>query len=528
MDNKLKKIIQSNLDEHNSKVKEIFEKRTLTSRGIKAGSTMLPFRKGEETPLVSAKGARYVFPTQIPQIDIFLPANSDKTSRGFVAGHWHILTGDKDTFKSAILQRMEIDCLNKGGYVYHLERDNNFSAESFLNGVLGKVNPEASEDIMERFKFYNVNTFSELHSILTSILYTWKSNLYALAKEKGCDPSDLYLPVDLCPVLIVIDSLAGMVSETSIEKELVEGISQTKTAEENTDIHRLIKINSPLMDSLGIPVIAANQWRAVIGSFGHGPKQKPYAWASMQWAVDCALDLKAYAETPKTFKKKTYKNIINLDVTWRKVKNSFDNGDNKSPTIKFHRRYGFDILHGIFSVLEKAGYLDFRGSKVVISEENGNGVPIPESLKNWVGVWEDNFSALKEFDNKAKFYKDYKAAEPHLQLEWPVDARMIDLDDVAFGVYKGPESEPVRKKTVSRAVEPIESDDDDGEESTPKKRGRKPTKKKEDIEADLSKSIPLGEIPEPVSNDDEEYYEDLTDATIGLDEEFEDDILNDD
>lgn len=477
--------------------------RLTTSKGLKAKTTLLSFKKGFQSVLTEdSRGygeINYVFPTLIPEIDAYLPANSEMTENGFPAGKIHMLYGVQDSLKSALLSRIEINTLNRGGVVYHLELDGHWNKKDFLNGTLGVIKDQSPEGL-SRYRYERVSTFNEIYMLIAEILAVHKEELYQYAKSNNVAPTDVYFPVDLYPIMISVDSLGTSVSETSLEKELDEGVGSTKTAEENTDIHRILKTGNALREMLGIPIFFVNQERANIQTFGgFGPKSKPYLWDSMKWAIHTALEMRAYKPGKKVFKGKSYKPIWELNIKQKKAKNGLQSSENKLPPILFHTNYGFDYIRGIFMVLEDFGFASGAsgGGDLKILEENAQGDPIPEPLKKWVGrsSYKKFLETIKDPLVKRDFIESYQKAQPYLTLQWVDDGRDLDADDILFG------KEITEKKNSSK----------EEVEKTP------PPKKKKSVGKSLSEVEDKEEV--------EEEFEDFDSEDLDLDEEV-DDILN--
>lgn len=465
--------------------------RTLTKTGqMKAGGELLRFSKGFVNPMdpKSNSGKNLVvYPTNIPELDYFL-TRSVNGEMGFAAGHWHMITGRAQTMKSAVLDRIKINVLNAGGSVYHFERDGHWNLEQFMNGIAGRIVGDP-EEAMKRYHLAEVAMLEEVYIGMSNVLIELKEELYAEAKKRKVQPWDLYFARDIRPVIFIIDSLAGFTSEKSLVKEM-EGTlgDRTSIGEENNQIHRLIKTTQGLMGQLGVSTFIANQFRANIGGSAFAEKERPYAWSSIQYELHTSIDVWVQKKRIVS-RKQDYQNEFIINPKIRKGKGVTNAKDDKCLPISFFPHYGFDVIRGVFSVLNYAGYLQSSPSSFTILEENKDKRPLPASLEPYAETHDrkEFFSNLRDDPQYAReFYLAYKEAEGQLLPEWVEDRRDGNIDEAVFapkGFAPASDAKKATAKPTSKSASPKkaakkaakETKDDD--ESDPVELGKQVNRK---------------------------------------------------
>lgn len=419
-------------------IKDRLNAKVETSRGLKAGSTMLAFSRGFTNPLLDVEetptGGRIytTFPTHIPSIDYFLPLG-ENGKKGFPAGHLHMITGEQETLKSAVTGRMEIAACNAGAIVYHIETDGHWNRETFLNGVLGHFKDEEAK---LRFNYIECGTLDDLYQIITAIMTHHKEVLSNKARTEKKAVSDYYYARDVQPILIVIDTISGVISENSLEKENKEGLGSTQVGEGPKEIRRLVDSLNGMVLSLGACIVMTNHWRANIGVM-YGEKNKPFLWYALGQRMNVALDFSAVFEQKVTTRGEDYRPVKLLRVRARKLKNQELHKQLSLLETRFHRRYGFDFQKAMFDVLTYCGYCEVSNKSIKILAQNGAKIDIPEAMREFVGE-HDTKEFLKklreDIDYKRRFFEAYMAAESTMMPSWIDDRREVNWDDIIFGV----------------------------------------------------------------------------------------------
>ena len=457
----------------------------------------------EDNPLIQSSAIdsySYVFPSYIPQIDFILPKDLRGRRRGIPAGTFFHVCGLSNSYKTSILDRFAINTLNAGGAVYRINATDNWDSRYFASGILGKIEKRS------KFRRKRCNSFSEVFNYVESILIGYKELVYEYRnewnkryKKDQKSFSDIFLPIDIYPVMIIIDDFGSLFSETS----LGNNFGQTKTAEENTDIHRSFKLWLPLMRYLGIPILIGNQYRANINhGVSYGPNKNPYAWKSMEYYVTNAIDLYA-KRTERTSNKKKYKDIEIILPSIRKLKGE-GYAENKIPGIKFHKRHGFDIAHGVFEVLKECGYVEETDKFIEFKTETDSGLPLPSSFEKYAGKHKKTeFFRIIKKRGVQRIVVDYFMSQGEIDKTWAKDDRMLSNADMLINKI----DEKLRGEDEEETEEEIEAEEEEFEENDEEVEEEDESEAKQKARELLEKTIQEEENPEednPLEKEDEE------------------------
>lgn len=448
---------------------------------------------------------RYVIPTNIPTLDMYLPANEDKTKRGFRAGAIHMFTADADNFKSTIMNRIAINVLNEGGHVYYIEIDKHWTKEYFLSGACGVIR---DHQVLKdgHFHYRRAASFATVFKICSEIISTWKGVLedfvvdYNKANKEKILPYHVYMPVNICPVVIIVDGFSSLFSEQSLSSDF----GKTKTAEDNSDAHRMMKLLIPGLESLGITMFLTNHFRDDIQMFMPGKKpmgnqRRPYLWKSMQGYINTAIDIMAWKGKPKTVGDEKITTHRMVGFFFRKIKNF--GKETRTRPIRFYTHRGFDVLGGYISALHDCGFAEFdmnqdgsvpSKSKFKIVQVNKAKKRLPECLNDFIVD-----CTYKEFIDWVKSPEIMKsffiACREALALMEPLsvsiagkeldskqsriiasmdDEEALEVEESSDEAYEAggdgaEESEPETPKNILEAkeyLEKLDEDDEDGSE----------------------------------------------------------------
>lgn len=460
--------------------KESLEKRI---KAIKAGkhNAKLALPIAASNPLIDENSPYrkvVTYPFMLPSFDQILDIDSNNKMRGCPGGSIVHFCGNNNTFKTSIIDRMAINCLNDGGFVYRINLTANWSAKYFASGELGKIKKK------NRFLVTRANTFKQMFEFVSSVLQKHTDFLLAVAKDNGVDETNLYYAKDIAKIMIIVDDFGSMFSETSLGNEF----NETKVAEENSDIHRFFKIIQPQLQYLGATIVLGNNFRANINTGGGGyggPKRKPYAWESIEYYVNIAFDLSRMKQE-QTEDKVKYHNIEKIMPRIRKLKGK-GYATRNLPPVYFYRGLGFDVLRNCLDVLQECGFYSGRGDSgtnkfVEFYESNKNDVPIPDSLSQFAGKKLPAIGFLKELEKpkfQAKFILAYYDAAPLMDVEWISDKRLGRFADDVLA-----DMESVRAKvsgdTEETEIEDVEEIEDNEVEDEEKEKYRKMMEESDD------------------------------------------------
>ena len=446
---------QKILDKHAGAAQHVLDKRLKerTKFSLKDRGLISPAMG--YNPLVSDDRNRttnlFVLPSNIPQLDLILPIDSEKKRRGFAAGKYHMFTGDANTYKSTLFARLQINLLNEpidqrmfGAHVYHLEVNHNWELDWFQDGKIAKINN--MDDAAGRYHHRSISTFTECFNQCKEILLSWKEILFKVIsdynstvrlKTDRLEPQNLYLPLDVCPVAIFIEDFSNLFSDTSADNDL----SETKVAEDNSDVHRMMKLFLPLMRFLGIPIFINNHYRDPIkeSMMNKNARRRPFLWKSMQGYLNTAFDFSVYSKDKQVKGEKVYY-LDEISLRIRKLK-----GDTTFkgfiPPIHFHKRYGFDIGHGCLEVLKVTGFMEGEETAIVINEYNSNGDRLPKPLRKYIGIHAKNdFFTILKLDLEY-FTKALMISLTRMTPSWIPDSRDINPDSVLYAKTEEAEEE---------------------------------------------------------------------------------------
>ena len=391
---------------------------------------------------------RYVVPTNIPTLDLRLPKDSNQTRRGFKAGGIHMVTADANNFKSTLMNRMCINVLNDNGaletgYAYFIDIDKHWDRDYFIGGACGKIK-DTSVLTNNHFRYYKRNTFASIYTLISEIIWSWKENVNAYVeahnkpiknKKDHISAHNVYCPVDIAPVIIVVDGFSTLFSEQSLSNEF----GKTKTAEDNSDAHRLMKLLMPSLEFLGISLFLTNHYRDIInmqqGGFkSMGPTRHPYLWKSMQGYINTAIDISVWSGKAKEYDSEKYKTNKQISFVLRKLKGV--GAEERTPTLKYYLGKGFDLLGGNLAMLRDCGFASYvsnqDGSMAAKSDfeiklTNAAGKKIPKALRPFVCkcTYAEFLNWIKEETNMKDFFNACKDSIAKLT---PLSAAISAID----------------------------------------------------------------------------------------------------
>lgn len=334
----------------------------------------------------------HVIGTGIPLIDIHLYATDDRLKRGFKSGV-HMFTGNAQTTKTTTLNRIMVNTINSegatdSGYVYYFDKVGNWDKNYFRHGKCGKIEDE-SRLTSGHFKYQSCSTFKELAMNLEEILATWNNVIIqkiteynaSAKKNEKISLGSIYLPRDICPVVIVIDDFDSYFSENSAGKEFAD----EAPAESNRDAHRIMQQLLPKLTYLGIQVFIANHFRDQIGGFGPIKVRYPFIWKSIQGYITNAFD---FVKIPGRTKTVDGKKVVIDETVMIKIRKAKNAHTSISP-IRFVPNRGHDLFDSTLRTLERCGFasLKIKGEEksssiesITFITENKLGVRVPKPI----------------------------------------------------------------------------------------------------------------------------------------------------
>lgn len=304
-------------------------------------------------------------PFGLPDLDFLCMHDKERTQFGIPRGRITEIHGESSSFKSTLCYRLAAETLLRGGRVYWLSTEVDFSTEYALEHVREYGVDQSFAE--ENFKGRPVKHLADLFKTFRAIMKPL-SEISAEMGDEGLNPID-HFP----PILFVVDSISAVLSGTDWErmdkKEFEDGMQQGAHAGE---LHRLFKYIMYSLAEIGAAVVLTNHYRADM-SYSRKNK-KPAHEGIVKYYSSLRISVNAYRWSPLA--SKTNPSSGGLEYDWGrqmiakvyKVRGKWKLAGEAE--IYYQFGHGFHYPQSVFQVLRATGVVTVSGRKLVIDVED--------------------------------------------------------------------------------------------------------------------------------------------------------------
>lgn len=300
--------------------------------------------------------------TTLPDFDLHLMHNKERTSYGFPRGRFCEIHGEQSSYKTTLCLTLAAECLAMGGRVYWLIGEYDID-EAYIRAELAKRG--VTKDQESRYKIMPVSTIGEMFKATQGIVSTLED--YADGIEAKGDSAAESLP----PVLFVVDSIAALLSDADHEKHEKDFDDAPKMGSHAGDLHRFFKFFLEPVARLGICYVMTNHYRANLG-FGKKTKN-PAHDSSIKYYMSVRMSLTAW-NPPNNHKTvqgvKLRKNQVISVKTYKLRSDWVVNGEFD---VMYQHNHGFNYFESLLNALIMTGIAKKTGNEYVIDQIDETG-----------------------------------------------------------------------------------------------------------------------------------------------------------
>lgn len=344
-------------------------------------------------------GVKYFISTGVPSLNLYLGQEGENYDTndfyyGIPTGRFTEIVGNESSFKTFLLQKIGAEAIRRGGFFFYNSSELDFDLE-FFKGFYKDIGVEWDE-ISENILCDVAPTARDLQNIL-KVIFPKLAELHKTNEKPG-------------PVVIGLDSLAGMMGGENKDRLYDEKNDSDRTGSHASELHTIFKMSMVEIAKYDTAFVFTNQYRADM-NIRSNADQKPAHNQIVKYYTSCRLDLRIGKKLKQVSRKgRDYVVARILNGKIRKVRGSLI-GDGAFELV-VRQNGSFDYLHSLVESMEITRIIEKVGKdwKLHLDPESENELEMELAQR----------FAHREFPT-AKAIKQYLRTDKEM---WPMIEQM--------------------------------------------------------------------------------------------------------
>lgn len=333
----------------------------------------------------------------LPILDLNMFHNKDRSEWGLPCGRWSEVAGIEGIGKTLICHMWAADALRKGGMVFWVQSEGEFDAEHALN-IYRTCGVDVSDPCELNQIILSAMSLEDLYNACKSIL----NIVRAMKAEFETKNKGQSFRKNSPPILVVVDSLAAMVS--SIDREGIEEKGWEKNSRMGSkakEFHVFFQMVLNEFAELGIAGVGTNHLRASMDAYGpdtihaHDSALKYYMSFRMSMDRHPKSGSKFYDMLMKPYTKNGRSMVAGYPVRFKIMKKRGVKIEDGIFEVPFYNGYGFDFLYSLIEACITAGVIKIASKGMHVFQPTRKEIAEDEIYKQiWARLPQGDKTAL--------------------------------------------------------------------------------------------------------------------------------------